>query len=429
MEKIDQVSFKVTYNNKDISTDLSKNLLSINYKDNTEGKPDELTLALENVDAFWENEWYPEKGAKITCDIGYEAMMSCGTFSIDEIEINSIPDVVQIKAISVPITGKLRTSKSTAHENTTLKDIVNKVASDNGLTVQGEIGDLSFVRITQNEENDLAFLKRLADRFGFYFSIRGTVINFNSRYELVNKQSIAVIDRADCKSYSIRDKSAKTFRKANITSFNPNTKKLVTYTITPVKQLNADGISYETIAPVSVYYDKIKKQQAHEAFLKKYPNGPAGYEDFQDSMTLAEYIKMQNEQNMQMASDGNVTPDMGVEYDEAAVEDALNIRERLENEQQAEAVGSAALLKNNLNQQEGSITIPGNTLFVAGNNFQFTGVGKLSGKYHISASEHSITKSGYVTTIEMKRVGFIELSKGKRKKGPVKKNYTVTIVK
>jgi hypothetical protein len=295
----------------------------------------------------------------------------------------------------VPITGSLRTSKSTAHENTTLKDIVSKVASDNGLTVQGTIADLSFVRITQNKENDLAFLKRIADRFGYYFSIRGTVLNFNSRYEIVSQKSIAVIDRSDCTSYSIKDKSAKTFKKAGISSFSPNTKKVVTYTVTPVSQTNGDGVPFESI-PAPGFPSVIP------SFPSSTPSPSGDDEQFSDE---------------------------GVASVPSATDDSMEMIDRVEDEPQAEAVGAAALLKNNLNQQEGSITIPGNTLYIAGNNFQFTGIGKLSGKYHISASEHQINRSGYITTIEHKRVGFIELTKGTRRKVSTAKNYTIKVIK
>ncbi len=431
METLSKGQYTVTYNNKDISKDISQFLLLIEYKDKTEGEADELTLELENVDALWENDWYPEKGAKLTASMGKNLLMNCGEFEIDEIELSFPPDVVNIKAISTKITGNLRTKKSTAHENTTLKQIVEKVANDNGLKVEGTIEEIKFIRRTQNNETDLAFLQRLAFDYGYMFSVKGSRLVFTSIYEIIAGNSIRTIDRNDCRHGSILDKSAKVYRKAVVKHHNPTTNKVVEYTIKPIKVLNADGLEYEIIAPLSAYVDKIKNTKKHEAFIKKYPNAPAGYEEVSDTMTLQEFINQENEQRIQAASSGTPLPDMGAGYESSITEDDLNITNaNVEDEQQAEAVGNAALLRNNINQQEGNITIEGNEIFVAGVNFQFTGIGKLSGKYHVCRSTHSIDRdSGYKTSLEIKRVGFIDLVKHKRTTQKTTSQYDVYITK
>ena len=369
METIAKTLFEVKYNSKDISKDISEYLLSIKYSDKTGKEADELSLILENVDAMWENDWYPEKGAKFSAKIGDKnIMLDCGEFEIDEIEIASPPDTVTIRAISAGVTGSLRTSKSQAHEKTTLKQIVQKVASDNGLTVEGTIGDINFERITQNRETDLSFLRRLAEKYGFMFSVRGTKLVFTDMAAVMAADVVATIDRGDCTSYSIKDKSAKVFRKANISSFNPGKKTVATKVYTPTTQTNADGFNYQTI-------------EENDTDI------PSGNDDYNE--------------------------DAGVD-----------------NESQGEAVGKAAILQNATNQQEGTINIMGDPLLVAGVNIEFTGIGKLSGKYHISESEHSVDKeSGYNVTLSIQRVGFIAISKHKRTSTVKKSTYDVNVVK
>ena len=401
MEKIGGANFQVTYNSKDISTDISKYLIGLTYKDTVEtdsygkGEADELTLKLENIDAFWENEWYPEKGANLSAQIGYDALMNCGTFQVDEIEISSMPDVVTIKAISVPISGSLRTKKSYGHENTTLKQIVEKVAAANSLTLQGEISDISFTWLSQHMENDLSFLNRLAGQFGYYFSVRGSLLVFTRMFDLMNAASIFAIDRTDCISYSIKDKSAKVFRKANITYTGSVKNSPLLKTIELQSQKNADGIPYQTI-----------QATGFQATAPNFPTSndpPEGDESFSDS---------------------------GITMDDAPTGDDMDMNERVENDDQAEAMGAAALLKNNTNQQEVTVKITGNPLLVSGMNFQFTGVGKLTGKYHVMTSEHDISKeSGYITTLGAKRVGFIELKKAARKQPVKKSSYQTTVIK
>lgn len=363
MEALGQAKFRVIYNSKDISRDLVANLLSIKYTDNTEDKADELSLTLENVDAYWENEWYPQKGDKIECEIGYEALMNCGQFEVDEIEIASSPDTVTIKAIAAAVTGSLRTVKSKAHENTTLKEIVDQVAGAHGLTVTGEIGDIQFTRITQHRERDLAFLHRLAKQFGYYFSIRGDKLVFASLYSVATAGAVRDIDRTDCLSYSIKDQSAKVVRKMTVSHHNTDEKDLESLGYNPEVALSDAGIDVNEIE--------------------------------------------------------------GMEMEMPVTGDDAELLDRIENDGQADAMAKAAMIENNTNQQEGSLSLIGDPSLVAGNNFTWTGIGKLSGKYHIVTSDHEISKGGYTTSLQVKRVGFIDLVKGKRKQSGATKGYRV----
>ncbi|MDR2001401.1 MAG: hypothetical protein LBQ74_00050 [Prevotella sp.] len=58
-------------------------------------------------------------------------------------------------------------------------------------------------------------------------------------------------------------------------------------------------------------------------------------------------------------------------------------------------------------KQSGNISLPGNTLLVAGINFDLEGFGLASGKYHITKSTHDISDRGYITTIEIRKTGTI----------------------
>jgi phage protein D len=357
---------------------------------------DEVSLQLENVDAFWENSWYPEKGAKLNVQLGYDALMPCGDFEVDEIEINSMPDRVTIKAISAGISGSLRTKKNYGHENTTLQQIVQSVAAANNLTLQGQIDNISFNRLTQHMETDLGFLNRLASQFGYYFSVRGSLLVFTRMFDLMNAASVFEIDRTDCIDYSIKDKSHKVFRKANVKFTSPKDNVVIAFQASLVDKTNADGIPYQVLSS-----GQGSGAQAPQAPTSTDP--PLGGTEFDDS---------------------------GFTMDEADPQDEMNVNERIENSDQGEAMASAALLENNSNQQELTLKITGNPLLVAGNNFQMTGIGTLTGKYHIVTSEHTIDRnSGYITTITAKRVGFIELTKAARKKTTKQRAYQINIVK
>lgn len=113
--------------------------------------------------------------------------------------------------------------------------------------------------------------------------------------------------------------------------------------------------------------------------------------------------------------------------DDVATSDVLEVRQRVENDGQAQFKAKAALHDANSKQQSGTLTMPGQPLLLAGSNFDLTGMGVLSGKYHIVESSHRIDASaGYVTDVQVKRVGFIDKSRYKSKtKRPTRYKYTV----
>jgi len=324
--------FTVLYNNKNITADISKYMISLTYNDKTEGESDEIEIEVEDVDLKWQNSWYPEKGAKLTVTI---ENLKCGVFEIDEINLSGPPDVVTIRGMATGIVNTLRTKKSDAHENKTLKQIAEKVASKNNLTIQGTIPDITFGRITQNKETDLAFLKRISQEYGVLFAVRENVITFTSIYDIESRNTSFSVDKSGISRYDIRDKADGMIKTASVKSKNPKKNEPVT---------------------ANLEFEKYKSEQ--------------GY-----------------------TSDNPVNQDSGVTHTKA------------ENKQQAEAKAKAIMHLSATNQQEGNLEFQGTTLAIAGNNFQVTGLGKLSGRYHIKSSSHKIDKStGYTVSVEIKRL-------------------------
>ncbi len=347
METLNKPVIKVTYNNKDITQDISNYLLSFTYVDKVEGETDELTITLEDTDLLWQGEWYPEKGAKLIAEFGYNTeLVSAGTFEIDEIELTGPPDTVTIRALAAAVTGTLRTVRSQAYEKTTLQKIAETIASRNKLTIIGDIEAINFERVTQNRETDLSFLRRIAAEYGTVFSVRGEQLVFTTIYDLEEASSVKEVDKTELIGFGIKDKTSSTFNVAKVTYHDPVTKTVVDAEYQKEEKVNADGVAFTEITKG----------------------------------------------------------------------DTKVIHSKAENKQQAELKAKAALHNANSRQQEGRINLPGSPLLVAGNNFELTGLGMLSGKYHIISSSHSISRSGYTTELEIKKVGYIEKVKQKPKK-------------
>jgi phage protein D len=230
----------IVYQKKDISAVLSPTLLSLTYTDKLKGESDELELQLDDADGKWRGAWYPQKGDLLSVKIGYkgEPLLPCGDFEIDETEHDGPPDTVTIRALATSIKADLRTKRSQGYEKQSLKEIAQKVASRNNLKLMGMIADIKFERITQHQEPDLAFLKRLAEGFGYTFSVRGESLVFQELAELDKEKAVLKIYRKDLKAYSLKDKSQAVYRSCTVSYHDPKTGKLVTHTE------KADGIEH-----------------------------------------------------------------------------------------------------------------------------------------------------------------------------------------
>lgn len=232
--------FKVSYNGKDITADVSRYMTRLTVSDKAQGESDEVSIEMEDKDALWRGSWYPTKGDKLTVDLGYtDLSYSFGTFEIDEIEFKGPPDTVSMKGLAAGITPKLRTKRSTAHEGKTLKEIAETVAAANGLTVEGQIDQIRIGRVTQDRETDLGFLRRLSAEYGYIFNVRDTKLIFTSIYDIEKGGSVDTITRQQCISYTLKDTSAGTFKSADVSYYDPEAGELTQF------QLEADALGGE----------------------------------------------------------------------------------------------------------------------------------------------------------------------------------------
>lgn len=352
--------FKLMYAGKNITDDIAPFLIQLTYTDKIEGESDEIDIQLEDSRQLWQGSWYPTKGDKMELLIGYDSnMIPAGSFEVDEIEFSGPPDTVNIRGQATGIKKALRTKRMDAFENVTVKQLADKIAAKNGLTVEGVFGknaNLVHKRISQNRETDLEFLKRVAAGYGIVFSVRSDKMVFTDQQQLEKRGASKVIDKTDISRFSLRHKSVKTYAGAQVAWKNPDTDKVVQSVYQPIEGLVPD-------------------------FLK----GSVGSETFK------EYT-------------GNF----------ANSADVLQLKDKAENEAQADAKAQAALYRANTKEYEGSITLYGDPLICAGNNIELTGFGRMSGKWSITESTHTFTRSGgYSTAASLKRVQGAATSKQK----------------
>lgn len=327
---------QILYNSVDITKDVSSELVSLSYSDRSEGGADSVQLVFDDSAGLWAGAWYPQKKDVLSISFGYDNLrVSAGEFEIDEIDIDGPPARIKIKALAAGVSNAIRTNKSFAHEEKTLREIAQTIADQNGFTLQGEILPIRLNRATQNRESDLAFLKRIAGEFGHLFSIRAGVMTFTLMYDIDAATPVEAISKRQVSSYSFSDKLIGTYANAKSTFHNVETRETVE--AVEVRSETADG---QTVTDES-------------------------------------------------------TPD------------TLEVRTKAETVQQAEAKARASLYRANTGGQTARLSLEGNPALLAGNNVDLEGFGYMSGKYQISASTHNISRSGYITNLELKRVSYV----------------------
>lgn len=238
----------VTYQNKNITADISQFLLDATYTDVLEGESDSLEISLSDTEGRWLNAWYPTHGDSISLKIGYQnaPLLACGDFEIDEISLDGAPDVVKIKALAAGVTRAVRTHKGKAYEHTNLRDIAATVAKHNKLKLLGTIEPIAITRVTQVFETDLTFLKRLAAEYGYSFSMRGANLTFFKRAALKAEATILSLARTDLATYSFRDKVHGVVAAASVNYHDPH-KKLTRIVVAQDGKTTSNKTSADTL--------------------------------------------------------------------------------------------------------------------------------------------------------------------------------------
>lgn len=217
---------------KNVTEAIMSYVKKVTYTDHAHGASDEIDLELEDSAGVWRSTWYPTQGDAVVVAMGYagEQLLPCGSFEIEEIEISGPPDIMHLRALASGIKEPQRTNRSAAYEETTLREIAATVARRHGFSVVGEISDVRLNRITQNQEPDLGFLKRLAGNYGYVFSVKGQQLVFSKYSKLRTASPVLTLHRAgDVESYSLRDKSLKVFKDCECAYDDPKTKTCMTH--------------------------------------------------------------------------------------------------------------------------------------------------------------------------------------------------------
>lgn len=167
-------TFSITVAGKDITSDISNRLVSLDITDTVDETSDGMTIALEDTKGTLA---LPKSGARLEVSIGYNgANVRIGSYVVDEVEIDGPPDVINITSSSTPFvtdrdgkgSASFTSRKSRSFDGKTVGEIVSTIAGECGLTpvVDQTIKDVMIPHIAQVSESDANLLVRIARKYG-----------------------------------------------------------------------------------------------------------------------------------------------------------------------------------------------------------------------------------------------------------------------
>lgn len=209
--------FSLSLQEKDITQNIRKRLISLSLTDNRGFEADQLDIELDDSDGMMV---MPQRNAVLALSLGWKgaALTPKGLFTVDEVEHRGAPDTLTIRARSADFRGSLNTRRDESYHDTTLSHIVQKVAARNALKAMlaTGLGTIKVSHIDQTQETDAAFLTRLASLNGAVAVVKNGTLLFirPGNGTTVNGKPLPVFtltrQDGDQHSFSIADRDAYT---------------------------------------------------------------------------------------------------------------------------------------------------------------------------------------------------------------------------
>lgn len=354
-----------------VTQDILPDLLSFSYDDKETNEADEISLTLKDPTGKWASKWKPDGGEVVRAYIASGTVdgkkgreLFCGKFFVDSLRTSGSPRVFEMRAVSIPLNTPIRRKMVTkTWEKKTLKGIAQEIATAAKVKLLFDSQDNpSYDRQDQKAESNLRFLSRLCEDAGLSIKVTDSqiVIFDQAFYEKKKPAKTLQLGVSDILSWDFESQQSETYKTCTVSWRDP--KK---------KQKGSSG--------------------GYNMDLEK---GDGGDEPEYD-MDLQKVKKKVNVAvNTYTYTDPDVE-DNGQEY---------QIKKRAASLDEAKRIAKATLRKLNLRSVTGSLSLVGDTSLVAGVVVELKGFGSFDGRFYIESASHSVSTSGYVTSISVRRV-------------------------
>lgn len=359
-----------------VTQDILPDLLSFSYDDKETNEADEISLTLKDPTGKWASKWKPDGGEVVrayiasgTVDGKKGTELFCGKFFVDSLRTSGSPRVFEMRAVSIPMNTPIRRKMVTkAWEKKTLKGIAQEIAASAKVKLLFDSKENpSYDRQDQKAESNLKFLSRLCEDAGLSIKVTDSqiVIFDQAFYEKKEPVKTLTLGVSDILSWDFESQQSETYKSCTVSYRNPK-----------AKTKGSSG-SYVT-------------------------------GDFGDIDAKAVVLASDDDYDINADPQKKVNPAvMTYTYVDPDVEDngqEYQVKKRATSISEAQRIAKATLRKLNLRKMTGSLSLVGDTSLVAGVVVELKGFGSFDGRFYIESASHSVSTSGYVTSISVRRV-------------------------
>lgn len=357
-----RASVRIVFDGADITEDIKPYFLSLSYKDSEEDGSDALQIDLEDRDSIWLQSWLEKaisataaSKLKVSATItpenwGDGGSLPTGSFELDSVEAAGPPATVKVGGVSMGYSSPIRqTKKSKAWENYKLSAIAGEIAGNGGLSLVYESdSDPFYERVEQTKESDIKFLSDLCHDAGISLKCSdGQLVLFDqAAYEA--KPPVLTLRRNNGRILPAAPQAYGAYGK------DPNCGEYIEYRL-------STGAAETQYGSCRVSYADAATGQLIE---------------------------------------GKAT----AEGEDGKSGQCLEITAKVKDASEAQALAEKHLRLHNKFNRMASFTLPGDTGLVAGVTVKLEDFGGWSGKYIVKQAEHTVSTSGYTTSITLRKV-------------------------
>ncbi len=175
--------YSVLAGDDDITSAVREHLVSLRLSGSLDGSADILEIVLDDAAGRLA---VPDPGRELRVSLGYResGLREMGVYVHVESRLDLAPSRLTVTATAADLTrgGEWKSQRTRAWHDTTLGDVVERLAGDHGLqaTVDASIASEPIAHIDQTAESDLHLLRRLAEHYDAAVQIRTDRLVFSS---------------------------------------------------------------------------------------------------------------------------------------------------------------------------------------------------------------------------------------------------------
>lgn len=347
----------------------SQNVTAFTYADNTSDQADDLIVEIADPARTWMQSYFPKKGEECESIIrvynwntmGDNRSFNCGTMWVDELSLAGPPNVVNVKAVSIPVITGIKTQKQYKFwENQPLQAVASEIAGLYGLALVWDTTESPTLdRSDIIDESHLEYLRDRCKDDGLNFKIfnRQLIIYSAEEYEAKSSVYTLTYGASQILSYSFVSRLNDTYASAENTFVSTKSGKLIEGKYEPPYGPEGTTSILKTNHRVEEDDDSLGEGEDEEGFRRNVKE-------------LGSQIDMSS-QNAAAAA-------------VATKKAKSHLREK------------------NKKEKEGVIVVVGNPGYISGLNMDLVDFGNYDGKWFISSSIHSISEEGYVTELRLR---------------------------